>query len=159
MSIVEKDITIPPQKEFVLKFEGNFKAVLLNNRDEAYLKVLLDNVSRDFFAKNLHRVSDILMRTLIWRSFYDMVRDGKMSSEEYIDFFINAIPQERSEDLITNQFQFLPVVLSAFTPKEFIGDLSSRVFQFVVKYVTSIPKDKQNLVLAVKGALAVASKD
>jgi len=54
-------------------------------------------VSLDFFKNNLHKVTDLLSRTLIWRAFFDMVRDGKISSEEYFDIFANAFPNETSD--------------------------------------------------------------
>lgn len=58
-----------------------------------------------------------MTRTLIWRSFFDMVRDGKLSSEEYIDIFITAIPLETSDDIVTAQLAFLDGVFGGFTPK------------------------------------------
>lgn len=54
-----------------------------------------------FFKGNLHKVKDLLTRTLIWRAFFDMVRDGKLSSEEYINIFINLIPNEESVDIVS----------------------------------------------------------
>lgn len=36
-----------------------------------------------------------------------MVRDGKISSEEYIDFFIHSIPNEVSDDIVTHQLENL----------------------------------------------------
>lgn len=45
-----------------------------------------------YFKDNLHKINDLLARTLIWRAFFDMVRDAILSSEEYIEFFIDAIP-------------------------------------------------------------------
>lgn len=64
--------------------------------------MLLDDVSIEFFKANLHKINDVMTRTLIWRAFFDMVRDGKLSSEEYADIFIKAIPQETSDDIITS---------------------------------------------------------
>ena len=75
---------------------------MLNYGDLSFIKILLDDTSIDFFKINLHKISDILTRSLIWRAFYDMVRDGKLSSEEYFDIFIYALPLEQSDDIITN---------------------------------------------------------
>lgn len=91
--------------ETLLTYDGHkteYKAVLLNYGDWGFIKVLLDDISIEFFKKNLHKVTDIVTRTLIWRAFFDMVRDGKLSSEEYIDIFINAIPHETSDDIISS---------------------------------------------------------
>jgi len=79
-----------------------YQAVLLNYGDWGFIKVLLDDISIEFFKNNLHKIDDVLTRSLIWRSFYDMVRDGKISSEEYIEFFIKVIPLEESDDIISS---------------------------------------------------------
>ena len=57
---------------------------MLNYADESFVKLLLDERSIEFFKKSLHNIKDVLSRTLIWRAFFDMVRDGKLSSETYI---------------------------------------------------------------------------
>lgn len=79
-----------------------YQAVLLNYGDWGFIKVLLDDISIEFFKNNLHKINDVLTRTLIWRSFYDMVRDAKISSEEYIEFFMKAFSLEESDDIISS---------------------------------------------------------
>jgi len=83
--------------------------VLPNYNDETFIKVLLDPSSQAFFAKNLHKLSGTsieqikqveLTKTLIWRAFYDMVRDGKLTTLEYKDIFIGAILLENDDDLV-----------------------------------------------------------
>lgn len=75
---------------------------MLNYKDESFIKIILDHDSINFFKNNLHKVQDLLTRSLIWRAFYDMVRDGKLNSEEYFEIFINSIPKETSEEIIVN---------------------------------------------------------
>ncbi len=60
----------------------------MNYKDETFIKTLLDENSIKFFEKNLNKVNDVLTRSLIWRSFFDMVRDAKLSAEDYINFVI-----------------------------------------------------------------------
>lgn len=108
--------------ETVLTYDASvrqYKAVLLNYGDWGFIKVLLDDISIEFFKNNLHKISDVMTRTLVWRAFFDMARDGKLSSEEYIDIFINAIPKETSDDIITCQLGFLVAVYGGFTPRQF----------------------------------------
>ena len=45
----------------------------LNSADETFIKVLIDDASLKFFQENLNKIPDELIRTLIWKSFYDMV--------------------------------------------------------------------------------------
>ena len=77
------------------KGANNYKAVLLNFEDHTFAKVLLDKASIDFFSsENIVKIKDTLTRTLIWRSFFDMVKDGIISSIRYIDIFERNIPNE-----------------------------------------------------------------
>lgn len=79
-----------------------YSAVLLNYQDEAFIKIAFDSHSVAFFKKNLNKISCELSRTLIWQAFYNMVRDGDLSAEEYIELFINQIALEKSDSLISN---------------------------------------------------------
>jgi hypothetical protein len=76
--------------ETEVKFDpaNNYQAVLLNYQDQTFIKILLDELSLDFFRRNLTKINDDLTRTLIWRSLYDTVRDAKICSEEYMDFLL-----------------------------------------------------------------------
>lgn len=56
------------------------------------MKANLDTNSINFFSSgNLVRIKDILTRTMIWRSFFDMVKDGVISSQRYVDIFLANI--------------------------------------------------------------------
>ena len=62
--------------------------MLLNYEDDCFLKVSLDTVSLNFFKNNIHNISEILSKNLIWRALYDMVHDGKISSAELIQIAV-----------------------------------------------------------------------
>lgn len=79
--------------ETTLQYDGSkqFKAVLLNYGDYAFIKVLLDPASLDFFKINLIRISDTLTRTLTWKAFYDMVwfyfKSKQLAKQLFFIFF------------------------------------------------------------------------
>lgn len=77
---------IKAEKSTKITYDGSKKvhAVLLNYEDDCFVKVSLDDISLDFFKNNLHKLSDILSRNLVWRALYDMVHDGKIASAELI---------------------------------------------------------------------------
>ncbi len=70
----------------MVHYDGSkgYAAVLLNFEDWGYLKLVLDRHSVDFFSRNLSRIPDLLSRSLIWRSFFDMVKDSKITAEKYL---------------------------------------------------------------------------
>lgn len=107
-----------------------FKAVMLNYGDQAFVKLLLDDISLEFYKTNLHLIQDELTRTLIWRSFFDMVRDGKLSTEEYVDIFTNAIIHETSDENIKTQYLYIESSLLNLTPLKYQDSISKRLFDF-----------------------------
>lgn len=63
-----------------------FGAVFLNQDEHAYAKVRFDPQSIDWLTENLGRIGDPLTRAAIWRYFWALVSDRKMSSLKYMDF-------------------------------------------------------------------------
>ena len=55
---------------------------------------------------------------MIWRAFFDVVRDSKISSEEYIKIVIQNLPFETADDIVSNQMGFLHAAVHAMTPKK-----------------------------------------
>ena len=97
MKIVEVlDVLIPNTEKFEVKFDSSkdVKAVLLNYGDEAYMKIILDKYSSDFFLKNVYKIEDNLSKGLIWRSLWDTIRDGKESSLKFLEAALDQLPQE-----------------------------------------------------------------
>lgn len=80
---------IKPEKVTEIRFNASnkYKAVLLNFDDHTFAKVVIDSKSLNFFSSNMVKISDTLTRTLCWRSFFDMVKDGIIPSTRYIEIF------------------------------------------------------------------------
>ncbi|KAL4510727.1 hypothetical protein ABPG72_004881 [Tetrahymena utriculariae] len=155
-NITSYPILLNDYHETILTYDASkteYKAVLLNYADQGYIKINFDDISFHFFKKNVNKINDILTRTLIWGVFYDLVRDGKISSEEYVDIFIGNIPNEQSEDIITNQVENLTQLYSHYTPEKYKLPLGERVFNFLLKYLLSIPKDNKNRIICVRDSL------
>lgn len=87
------EVLVRPQKEVVVEYDGskNYKAILLNYGDQTFVKNVIDSVSLDFFMKNINNMKDLLSRTLIWRSFFEMIKDAKMTSHKFVDIVVTAL--------------------------------------------------------------------
>ncbi len=91
--------------------------MLLNYEDHTFAKIIIDEASLNFFSSsNLVKISDTLTRTLIWRSFYDMVKDSKISSLRYIDIFQANIANEKSDSIFENHFIYVNAAINSYTP-------------------------------------------
>lgn len=76
------DIQLSPSQFDLLK---KSKAVVLNHEDLSFVKVAMDTKSQHFLKSNLKNIKDdILLRSLIWKSFFEMARDAKMKTTDYL---------------------------------------------------------------------------
>ena len=66
----------------------NYCALLPNQCDIGFIKVVFDKHSLQFFSRNLSLIKDSLSRLLIIRALYDMVKDGNSRATDFIDDLI-----------------------------------------------------------------------
>jgi aminopeptidase N len=71
-----------------------------NYQDWGFAKVQLDTRSFDTARSHLSDVADPLLRTMLWQSLWDGVRDGKLPLNEFIKTALNNAPAERDYTLL-----------------------------------------------------------
>eukprot|EP00826_Nyctotherus_ovalis_P036900 TRINITY_DN3317_c0_g1_i10.p1 TRINITY_DN3317_c0_g1~~TRINITY_DN3317_c0_g1_i10.p1 ORF type:complete len:912 (-),score=327.19 TRINITY_DN3317_c0_g1_i10:142-2877(-) len=122
-------------------------AVLLNINDYAFAKVRLDENSLHAFQKNLNKVSDSLTRMIIWRSFWEMVRDGNTSPKEYINLVLAQLPAEKNEIIITGALSYSLGAVTYYIPREYKKSESTLLFNMALERlkVESSVNTKKNL--------------
>lgn len=105
-----------------------FGAVFLNQDEHAYAKVHFDPQSIDYFTENLSSVEDPLTRGAIWRYFWLLVMDRKMSSLKYMDFVQQNLPSESVEQIIMAGLMNLRVLISSYIPLELVKGKKDALF-------------------------------
>lgn len=146
---------LQPQEINEVSYDGSqgYKAILLNYEDHTFVKNNIDETSRQFFADNLSKVSDVLSRTLIWRSFFDMVKDAKITSIQYIDFVLKNIGTEVSDSIFERQFDLVNGAIHTYTPIPYRQDLSNKVFSVLLDLIQTTPADQSNRIVILKSKL------
>lgn len=71
-----------------------------NYQDWGFVKVQLDKRSFETARGNLAQVDDALLRTMLWQSLWDGVRDGKLPLNEFIKTALVNAPQEKDYTLL-----------------------------------------------------------
>jgi aminopeptidase N len=71
-----------------------------NYQDWGFAKVQLDQRSFETARSHLSAVSDPLLRTMLWQSLWDGVRDGKLPLNEFINVALNNAPHEKDYTLL-----------------------------------------------------------
>jgi aminopeptidase N len=146
---------IEPKQETTITYDGtkNYKALLLNYDDQSFVKHVLDRQSVEFFSKNLNKVPDVMSRQLIWRTFYDMVKDSKITSQKYVEIFLNNIAQETFDSIFEKQFDLISMSISNFTPHKYREKLNDCVFYFTLWLLKTAPKENANRLVVLRNKL------
>jgi aminopeptidase N len=149
------DVLILPQAETVAHYDGSkgYKAVLLNFEDHTFAKNIIDPVSLEFFIKNINSVRDILSRTLIWKSFFEMIKDAAMTSHKFVEVITTSLAHESSDSIFERQFDFVHTAINHYTPKKEREVLNSTMFKYIYDLIPKVPADQQNRIVILKGKL------
>lgn len=142
-------VTIKNEKETELEVDFDApQAVLLNYNDWSYAKVILDHESFTFFKSNLNQIEDQLVRQMVYRSFYDMVRDVRISGVEYIDLLVGILSEEKNEDIIASQLRYVNSTISNFIPKALSREYNVKVFNLLLTLFHKF-QDRKEMVLTL----------
>ncbi|MCE9686932.1 aminopeptidase N [Shewanella sp. AS16] len=89
-------VTYKGQRTQVSELVGQACPALVypNYQDWGYVKVELDAQSFETARQNLSKVVDPLLRSMLWQSLWDSVRDGKLGLDQYLSTVIVNAPQE-----------------------------------------------------------------
>jgi aminopeptidase N len=71
-----------------------------NYQDWGFAKVQLDQRSFETARSHLAAVGDPLLRTMLWQSLWDGVRDGKLPLNDFVAVALNNAPQEKDYTLL-----------------------------------------------------------
>lgn len=134
-SVFRNIIVQPQQTTSIANFIGLKapKAVILNYNDWAYFKWSIDRRSIDNLKENLALIQDNLLKALVYRSLFDMMRDSKISGFEYVQMVTRFLIAEKSEMALPNLFNNLHSAITHYVPHRFYQDQSSKIFAIVLQ--------------------------
>jgi aminopeptidase N len=91
--------------------------VFPNHDDYDYARVLLDAVSTDYVREHFDRIGDPLLRQLLWMALWEMVRDARLSSPDYLAIAWRWMPTEPDLDILASVLQRATIVLTRYVPE------------------------------------------
>lgn len=71
-----------------------------NYEDWAFVKTQLDDVSFNTAKLHVNKVTDPLLRSMLWQSLWDSVRDGELPLNNYLDVVVNNISAEKDYTIL-----------------------------------------------------------
>jgi aminopeptidase N len=133
--------------------------VFPNYGDHAYAKVALDGESLDFVRANLNRVDDPLLRELLWMSLWEMVRDQKLSSTEYLAIARERIGSESDRDILDMAVERSAIALARFVPESRREEESHLWFETALKLLGATTDADQQILWARSAVFVAADAD
>jgi aminopeptidase N len=120
--------------------------ILLNSGDHAYIT---SELSPEFIQKlsegNLHKITDSLDRTVVWRTLLFMVKRMTLKSTDFFNIAIKNIFDEQEIVLLDIILSNLKVVISLYIPEENYFVLCKQMFENLYTKYLSIPDENKEL--------------
>jgi aminopeptidase N len=97
------EVTISGARSELTELAGRPAAdvLLLNDDDQTYAKLRLDDRSMDTVVNHIAGLDNSLSRALCWGAAWDMVRDGELAARDYLALVTNGLPKEHDITLVT----------------------------------------------------------
>lgn len=93
-------LELPPTKfELVARYQPYF--IFPNIGDYGYGIFLLDENSRRYVLENIQNETDEFLRTMMWGSLWDSVREAELDPKEYVELVIKNLGTEKDEGTIS----------------------------------------------------------
>jgi aminopeptidase N len=108
-------------------------AILPNYNDHGYAKLILDECTLDFVCDRLEQFDDSFVRLLLWRILWDMVRDQKLRSQEYLALVLNKLPSETHLELVNTVLANAQTAVSRYTPEPMRLSQAAKLFDLARK--------------------------
>jgi len=107
-------------------------AINVNHDEHAYSKVRYDPQSVEWFKDNLHLVQHPLTRGAIWRSFWILTVDKKMTSLQYMEFVQKQLVHEDVEQIVAAGLLTLTTLIGNYLPIDVIAEKEHALFDILV---------------------------
>ncbi|NNL13950.1 MAG: aminopeptidase N [Acidimicrobiia bacterium] len=91
--------------------------VFPNHGDHTYAKIMLDPVSLDFAQRRLDEIVDPLLRQQLWTALWDMVRDQRFSSIDYLRLVESKLVSEANLHIIKVVTNTATSAISRYVPE------------------------------------------
>jgi len=131
--------------------------VFPNHDDHAYAKIALDARSLAYVRERIERFDDPLLRQLLWRALWDMVRDQKFRSTDYLALIREKIALEEGLELIETVLGNAHAAVAWFVPEAQRVAEADALFAVALERLFAAP-DKNRRISWARAAVAAAQQ-
>lgn len=117
------------------------RLVFPNRGDHDYARAVLDERSVAFALESMGELQDATLRQVLWSTLWDMVREGRLSSVDYLDAVARLLPAEADEELADAVLEHAIGALGSYTPEDRRAEQASRFIERALDVVESTGTD------------------
>lgn len=147
------------QPQTIIPLDHSYEAVLLNYNDYAFLKVIIDSKSLLFLRNRFHLIQGVLNKKVLVRAFFEMVKDAKLTVEEYMDFIEENKDLDLEEEVLASLFLDVSQAIANYSPLEKLGVLYKRGFELAKHQLGKYSDEDEDKVTTLKGYMITFAKD
>jgi aminopeptidase N len=122
--------------------------VFPNHNDQTYAKVALDPVSLDYVRAHLERITDPLLRQLVWASLWSMVRDRQLKSTDFLALAGEKVRLETDLELVETIIQRCAAALFWYVPDAKRTDAYRAFFRVCWEALRAAPQGDAQIIWA-----------
>ena len=116
------------------------RLVMPNHGDHAFAKVALDERSLDYARESLERIADPLLRQLIWQSLWNMVRDRRLRSTDYLALAAAKAALESETELVEAILANASAAIARYVPEARRDAEASRFSEAAWQALRAVPE-------------------
>lgn len=133
--------------------------VFPNFGDHAYAKIELDDKSIEYVRAGLGRVDDGLLRNLLFASLWEMVRDRRLRSTDYLAICAAQLPAESDLDILDVVLERVAMTIARYIPESQRLAQAHSWFELALRSLAAAPAGDAEILWARLAIRAVASAD
>ncbi len=133
--------------------------VFPNHNDHAYAKVALDAESLAFTRENIDRITDPMLRQMLWSALWNMTRDQQLTSIDFLAIVREKIAAEASTELVDAVLGFAQTALGRFVPDEWKEEQGRLMFAAAWDTLQAAEGDRQIIWTRALVGFAMAAGD
>ncbi|MDQ3879862.1 MAG: ERAP1-like C-terminal domain-containing protein, partial [Chloroflexota bacterium] len=97
--------------------------------DHAYALATLDPISAEYARNRIDRIGDPLLRTLTWLALWEMVRDSRLASTDYVGLAVRHLVAEPDMEILSAMLPTVQGTLAAYVPEARRVDAAGSVYR------------------------------
>ena len=134
-----------------LKGEKEADLVLINDGDLSYAKLRFDDRSIATLKSHLGGLDEPLARALIWASLWDSVRDGELSTSDYIAIALNALGTETDISIVSATTTNITTAIWQYASPAHREGLRATVADALKKFLTAAASGSDHQLAFARG--------